>query len=161
MESESRQAHWENVYARKGENEVSWFQENPAPSLELIAEVGAAPDAAIIDSGGGASRLVDHLIEKGFQDVTVLDLSGSALEAAKTRLRDRSPKVHLESVRATLQFNRKQTIEGDQNDQQPDANPEAPADQLLLDGQQRFHRGCVDLVPEVRLRHGFSLGFSF
>ena len=56
MESESRQAHWEGVYTKKGENEVSWFQENPAPSLELIAQVGATPASVIIDIGGGPSR---------------------------------------------------------------------------------------------------------
>ena len=94
MESGSRQAHWENVYATKGENEVSWFQENPAPSLELIAQVGAIRTSAIIDIGGGASRLVDHLIAKGFEDITVLDLSGSALEAAKGRLGSRAARVH-------------------------------------------------------------------
>jgi hypothetical protein len=66
MQSESRQAHWQNVYAKKGENEVSWFQENPAPSLELIAQVGATSASAIIDIGGGASRLVDNLVERGF-----------------------------------------------------------------------------------------------
>jgi SAM-dependent methyltransferase len=90
MESESRQAHWENVYASKAENEVSWFQENPAPSLALIAEIGAAPSAAIVDIGGGASRLVDQLIDRGFHDVTVLDLSAAALEAAKARLGERA-----------------------------------------------------------------------
>jgi SAM-dependent methyltransferase len=94
MASESRQAHWENVYTRKGESEVSWFQENPAPSLELIAQAGATHASAIIDIGGGASRLVDNLIEKGFADVTVLDLSGAALDAAKARLGDRAAQVH-------------------------------------------------------------------
>src|SRR5882757_4787118 len=59
MENDGRQALWEKVYTSKGENEVSWFQESPAPSLALIAQVGAAPSAAIIDIGGGASRLVD------------------------------------------------------------------------------------------------------
>ena len=86
MERISRQAHWENVYTTKGENEVSWFQENPALSLELIEQAGAVPMSAIVDIGGGASRLVDRLIEKGFADITVLDLSGAALEAAKRRL---------------------------------------------------------------------------
>ena len=94
MEGEGRQSHWENVYTSKGENEVSWFQENPAPSLALIAEIGAAPASAIIDIGGGASRLVDHLIERGFQDVTVLDLSAAALEAAKARLGERASRAH-------------------------------------------------------------------
>jgi SAM-dependent methyltransferase len=89
MENDSRQAHWEGVYSKKGENEVSWFQENPAPSLELIAQVGARPASAVVDIGGGASRLVDNLVERGFQDVTVLDLAGAALEAAKARLKAR------------------------------------------------------------------------
>jgi SAM-dependent methyltransferase len=89
MENDSRQAHWEGVYSKKGENEVSWFQENPAPSLELIAQVGARPASAVVDIGGGASRLVDNLVERGFQDVTVLDLSEAALEAAEARLKAR------------------------------------------------------------------------
>jgi ubiquinone/menaquinone biosynthesis C-methylase UbiE len=86
MQSESRRAHWENVYTKKGENEVSWFQENPAQSLELIAEIGASPDTAIIDIGGGTSRLVDSLVAKGFRAVTVLDLSETALKMAQARL---------------------------------------------------------------------------
>jgi SAM-dependent methyltransferase len=90
MSDASRQAHWENVYTSKGENEVSWFQESPAPSLALIAKIGAVPSSGIIDVGGGASRLVDQLISRGFQDVTVLDLSAAALEAAKARLGERA-----------------------------------------------------------------------
>ena len=94
MVGESRHAHWENVYATKRENEVSWFQESPAPSLALIAELGVTPSSAIIDIGGGASRLVDQLIEQGFRDVTVLDLSAAALEAAKARLGERASRAH-------------------------------------------------------------------
>ena len=94
MADDSRQAHWENVYTSKRENEVSWFQDSPAPSLALIAEIGAAPDSAIIDIGGGASRLVDHLIDQGFRDVTVLDLSAAALDAAKARLGERAARAH-------------------------------------------------------------------
>ena len=94
MESASRQAHWENVYTTKGENEVSWFQQSPAPSFELITQAGATHASAIIDIGGGASRLVDHLVGQGFEDVTVLDLSGAALEAAKRRLERRADPVH-------------------------------------------------------------------
>jgi ubiquinone/menaquinone biosynthesis C-methylase UbiE len=99
---ESRKAHWEDVYTKKDETEVSWFQENPAPSLELIAQIGATPASAIIDVGGGASRLVDKLIEKGFQDVTVLDLSEAALGAAKARLRERAAQVHWIVADATI-----------------------------------------------------------
>jgi 2-polyprenyl-3-methyl-5-hydroxy-6-metoxy-1,4-benzoquinol methylase len=86
MTNPSRQAHWENVYETKGEREVSWFQESPAPSLELIALAGVMPSSAIIDVGGGASRLVDSLLAQGCRDVTVLDLSSAALATARERL---------------------------------------------------------------------------
>jgi 2-polyprenyl-3-methyl-5-hydroxy-6-metoxy-1,4-benzoquinol methylase len=86
MNSTDRQAHWQNVYATKAEKEVSWFQENPAPSLEFIAAAGIARDASIIDVGGGASRLVDSLLEKGFQRIAIMDLSANALKEAKKRL---------------------------------------------------------------------------
>lgn len=102
MESESRQAHWQNVYTKKGENEVSWFQESPALSLELIERVGATHVSAVIDVGGGASRLVDNLIAKGFQDVTVLDLSRAALNAAQARLGELTARVHWVVADATI-----------------------------------------------------------
>jgi len=102
MQNESRQAHWQNVYTNKGENEVSWFQETPAPSLELIGQIDASPTSAILDIGGGASRLVDHLIDRGFQDVTVLDLSEAALEAAKARLGSLAARVHWIAADATI-----------------------------------------------------------
>jgi SAM-dependent methyltransferase len=86
MNSESRHEHWQKVYTSKGENELSWFQENPAPSLELIGRAGANPASAIIDIGGGASRLVDALIERGFRSIAVLDLSEAALATARARL---------------------------------------------------------------------------
>ncbi len=93
MQSENRQAHWQKVYTAKAETGVSWFQQNPEPSLELIAEIEALPASAIIDIGGGASRLVDHLIDRGFRDLTVLDLSEVALDAAKARLGGRAASV--------------------------------------------------------------------
>src|ERR1700758_4651911 len=86
MSDVGRKAHWENVYTTKGEKEVSWFQENPAPSLELIALTGLSEDAAIIDIGGGAARLVDDLIARKFRRLPVLDLSGAALASASKRL---------------------------------------------------------------------------
>lgn len=81
-----RTTHWQNVYATKGEAEVSWFQASPAISLEMIR--AASPDrvAAIIDIGGGASRLVDALLQDGYRNVAVLDLSANALDAAKVRI---------------------------------------------------------------------------
>jgi 2-polyprenyl-3-methyl-5-hydroxy-6-metoxy-1,4-benzoquinol methylase len=93
MSDAGRKAHWENVYRTKGENEVSWFQESPAPSLELIDLAAPASDAAIVDIGGGASRLVDRLQARGFKNVTVLDLSEAALAAAKVRLGDKAAQV--------------------------------------------------------------------
>jgi trans-aconitate methyltransferase len=90
----NRRAHWENVYSTKRENEVSWFQDSAALSLELIESVGATARSAVIDIGGGASRLVDSLVARGFERVTVLDLSSSALSAAKARLGERAAKVN-------------------------------------------------------------------
>ena len=93
MSDAGRKAHWESVYATKGESEVSWFQEDPAPSLELIALAGIPPDAAIIDIGGGASRLVDGLVARKFTRLTVLDLSEAALAVARQRLGDKAATV--------------------------------------------------------------------
>jgi len=93
MSDVSRKAHWEGVYTTKGEREVSWFQENPAQSLQLIALAGLSTDAAIIDIGGGASRLVDALVERKIGKITVLDLSAAALDAARGRLGDRAAGV--------------------------------------------------------------------
>jgi 2-polyprenyl-3-methyl-5-hydroxy-6-metoxy-1,4-benzoquinol methylase len=93
MSSESREDHWQNVYVSKRENEVSWFQQTPAASLELIGRTGATPASSVIDVGGGASRLVDALIDMGFRHVTVLDLSAAALDTAKARLGARALNV--------------------------------------------------------------------
>ncbi|MCZ4092351.1 class I SAM-dependent methyltransferase [Sinorhizobium psoraleae] len=93
MRRESRRAHWEKVYRGKGEDEVSWFEKNPAPSLELIAALGATSETSIIDIGGGASRLVDYLCDRGFRAITVLDLSEGALAAARSRLGERAARV--------------------------------------------------------------------
>ena len=88
-----RKNHWEAVYTKKNLTEVSWYQEEPAVSLALIQKAGLNKDARIIDVGGGASTLVDHLIRLGLEDVTVLDLSAVALKKAKQRLGDLAQKV--------------------------------------------------------------------
>jgi SAM-dependent methyltransferase len=88
-----RQAHWENVYATKREDEVSWFQENPVLSLDLIDAAGATRESRIIDIGGGESRLVDVLLQRGFRLLTVLDLSETALAAARARIGDEARNV--------------------------------------------------------------------
>lgn len=100
MTTDSKQ-HWENVYATKAEADVSWFQDSATPSLELIALTDARPSDAIIDVGGGASRLVDGLLQAGFEDVTVLDLSRSALDAARQRLGQNGQGVHWIDADAT------------------------------------------------------------
>ena len=86
MSIDERRAHWDDVYARKSERELSWFEEYPTPSLALISLVGASVRSAIIDIGGGAAHLVDALVALGHDDVTVLDISSAALDAAKERL---------------------------------------------------------------------------
>ena len=93
MRSAEKKAHWEAVYEQKAEMEVSWYQESPALSLELITTLAPAPDAAIIDVGGGAARLVDELVMRGYGDVTVLDLSQAALKRTQARMGAQAAKV--------------------------------------------------------------------
>jgi trans-aconitate methyltransferase len=94
MRSNEREKHWDKVYSARAENEVSWFQATPAISFDLIAKSGVARDARIIDIGGGASRLVDFLLEEGFSDITVLDVAGMAFDRAKARLGSRAAAVN-------------------------------------------------------------------
>lgn len=86
--------HWAQVYAARATHEVSWYQIRPETSLKLIANLGIQPDDAVIDVGGGASNLVDHLLEQGLTDVTVLDISTAALSAVKVRLGKGGDSVH-------------------------------------------------------------------
>ncbi|MGW8228376.1 MAG: class I SAM-dependent methyltransferase, partial [Gammaproteobacteria bacterium] len=82
----NRKTHWEDIYRDKSPLEVSWFQREPALSLQLITNTGFSTDAAIIDIGGGASILVDRLLERGYLHLAVLDISGTALNHSKQRL---------------------------------------------------------------------------
>jgi SAM-dependent methyltransferase len=93
MTATDRLTHWQKVYETKGEEEVSWSQQDPQPSLGLIEKFARDPRASIIDVGGGASRLVDALRRRGFEALTVLDLSQAALDAAKARLGDDAANV--------------------------------------------------------------------
>ncbi|MGL5274775.1 class I SAM-dependent methyltransferase [Myroides sp.] len=86
-------AHWETVYKTKTPNQVSWTQEKPINSLNLIESCKLSKEAKIIDIGGGDSNLVDYLLEQGYSDITVLDISKEALERAKTRLGDKAIQV--------------------------------------------------------------------
>ena len=83
-----KKTHWERIYREKSSSDVSWYQESPDLSLELIRRSGVRNDEAIVDVGGGASVLVDVLCEEGFRNLSVLDISGIALAGAQQRLGD-------------------------------------------------------------------------
>jgi uncharacterized UPF0146 family protein len=88
-----KQKHWEKVYRTKQPNEVSWTQEIPKTSLDFIHEFNLPKSAKIVDIGGGDSKLVDYLLEEGFKNITVLDISSEALEKSKMRLGNKARKV--------------------------------------------------------------------
>src|SRR3989344_5132558 len=85
--------HWEHIYQTKNPDEVSWYQEKPKTSLNLIAEIDLEKNAKIIDVGAGASELVDNLLALGFRNITALDVSSNALNESKKRLGDRTNNV--------------------------------------------------------------------
>lgn len=85
--------HWERVFSTTASNEVSWFQPQLTQSLEMIAACGLSPDDPIIDVGGGASSLAGSLLDAGYRDITVLDIAGSALDAARQGLGERAQRI--------------------------------------------------------------------
>ena len=85
-----RKEHWEKLYSTKELQEVSWYQPTPQASLDFIAGFNLPKDAAIIDIGGGDSFLTDRLLEAGFTNITVLDISEAAIDRAKQRLGDKA-----------------------------------------------------------------------
>ena len=85
--------HWEHVYSTKAETGVSWYQDKPHLSLELIGAVAPAEGGRIIDVGGGASVLVDRLLDLPFGQIAVLDISETALAKARARLGARAERV--------------------------------------------------------------------
>lgn len=87
------QNHWDIVYATKNPDQVSWTQEVPTTSLNFINSFGLTKKAKIIDIGGGDSKLVDYLLDAGYENITVLDISVKAIEKAKKRLGDKAKKV--------------------------------------------------------------------
>ena len=93
MNELDRKAHWENIYSTKQLNEVSWYQPVPESSLEFIRVANVPKNASIIDIGGGDSLLIDHLLEEGYSQLSVLDISAKALERAKKRLGDKANSV--------------------------------------------------------------------
>lgn len=89
-----RKNHWETIYENKNPDQVSWTQEMPKTSLEFIHSFGLKKTARIIDIGGGDSNFVDHLLDEGFENITVLDISAKALEKSQKRLGDEAKKVN-------------------------------------------------------------------
>jgi len=81
-----RRAHWDKVYLTKGERDVSWFEDVPARSIEMLEAAGLTPATCVLDVGGGESHLVDHLLARGLRCLAVLDVSAAALERARGRL---------------------------------------------------------------------------
>jgi trans-aconitate methyltransferase len=93
MEHLDRKKHWENIYQTKDLKDVSWYQPTPTTSLDFLKQFNISTTAKIIDIGGGDSFLVDHLLDLGYTDLTVLDISAASLDRAKQRLGDRATKV--------------------------------------------------------------------
>jgi SAM-dependent methyltransferase len=88
-----RKKHWENIYQTKELKDVSWFQQTPETSLNFFKQFNVPSTAKIIDIGGRDSFLVDHLLDLGYQDISVLDISSVAIDRAKQRLAERANKV--------------------------------------------------------------------
>ena len=82
----NRGEHWSRTYERKAPTSVSWYRADPAPSLAALDRFGADASCSLIDVGGGASTLVDALLDRGWPDLTVLDIAPPALEAARSRI---------------------------------------------------------------------------
>jgi 2-polyprenyl-3-methyl-5-hydroxy-6-metoxy-1,4-benzoquinol methylase len=90
--TEPRAEHWDDVYSSKRTDEVSWFQSEPEESLRHITSV-ASPESSVVDVGAGASVLVDRLLDLGFHDLTVVDISSQALDVVRDRLGDKAVDV--------------------------------------------------------------------
>jgi len=86
--------HWDTIYQTKAEKEVSWYQPNAAASMELIEAFNLPSDAAIIDIGGGDSHFAEALLDRGYTNIHVLDISDVALQRAKDRLGERASIIH-------------------------------------------------------------------
>ena len=94
IDSSTDQQHWDRIYSINEEDEVSWFQPYPTTSMEFVELFHLPPDANIIDIGGGESHFVDALLDKGYKNIWVLDISLNAIEKAKQRLGSRASKVN-------------------------------------------------------------------
>ena len=106
----SQKEHWEKVFETKQETEVSWYQQLPKTSLDFISKLNISKDAKIIDIGGGDSYLVDALLEQGFTNITLLDISAKAIDRIKNRLGAKANKVTF-IVSDILDFNPVETYD--------------------------------------------------
>jgi 2-polyprenyl-3-methyl-5-hydroxy-6-metoxy-1,4-benzoquinol methylase len=90
----SLKAHWDTVYANKAPNAFSWYRPHLETSLALIDRAAGQKSASIIDVGGGESTLVDDLLARGYQNISVLDISQTAIDVTKKRLKEAAERVH-------------------------------------------------------------------
>ena len=97
-----RATHWDDRYSRVGSSRVSWYDPDLHVSLQLLGEAGAGPGDSVVDVGGGASSLTDHLLDRGLTDLTVVDVSAAALDESQARLAGRAPAAHVDWVHADL-----------------------------------------------------------
>jgi SAM-dependent methyltransferase len=88
------QTHWQNIYGMKAQDAVSWYRPHLEKSLELIEQAAHGPSTSIIDVGGGESTLVDDLIARGYGNITILDISQTAIDVTKKRLEPASKNIH-------------------------------------------------------------------
>mgnify|MGYP001292180633 FL=1 len=89
----STKSHWEKIYSEKSPQEVSWTQEIPETSIEFFNDFKLSKTSPIIDIGGGESKFVDYLLEEGYQNISVLDISENAIKRAKDRLGKKSKNI--------------------------------------------------------------------
>ena len=88
--------HWESIYTKRAPHEFSWFEPTPETCLDLIGAVAPDPDTAVLEMGGGASALADGLLDRGYTDITVVDLSEGALAKVRERLGERGAGIHFQ-----------------------------------------------------------------
>ena len=82
----TRKTHWERIFAEKEPQDLTWYQETPTVTLRMLESAGATPASSLIDVGGGAARLVEHLVSRGYENLTVLDISSVALDRSRKQL---------------------------------------------------------------------------
>ena len=92
--SDEQKKHWENIYAHKAPDQLSWTQQVPATSLDFIHRFNLPKSAPVLDVGGGDSRLADYLLAEGYENITVLDISEHALKRAQARLGDKAARIN-------------------------------------------------------------------